>query len=89
LQEKVRNWLSPPDPSTNQNTIYEAFQIGTGSWFFKGNVFAEWKATGPILWIHGKRMCSSAALIRLLPCLGILAGSGKSTLMYVLLDIIV
>ena len=29
---------------------------GTASWFTQGITFQEWKATGSLLWIHGKRM---------------------------------
>ncbi|KAH9016028.1 hypothetical protein EDB85DRAFT_773062 [Lactarius pseudohatsudake] len=52
-----RKWLSPPDPSTNQNIASTAQHEGTATWFFKGSIFIEWKSksTASLLWIHGKR----------------------------------
>ncbi|EMD33581.1 hypothetical protein CERSUDRAFT_125879 [Gelatoporia subvermispora B] len=54
MGEKYRRWLSPPDPSTNHNTAVESHQDGTSTWFIEGDVLAEWKTTGSLLWIHGK-----------------------------------
>ncbi|KAH9166009.1 hypothetical protein EDB89DRAFT_255976 [Lactarius sanguifluus] len=64
IRTKHRKWLSPPDPSTNQNITCAAQHEGTATWFFQGSIFLEWKtkATTSLLWIHGK------------------PGSGKSTL---------
>ena len=56
LQRDVQHWLSPPDPSTNQNFVSEARHSGTAAWFLEGKEMTEWKATGSFLWIHGKRM---------------------------------
>lgn len=55
LQEKVQRWLSPPDPSVNQNIAREAYHSGTATWFIQSSVYNEWKAKGSVLWIHGKR----------------------------------
>ena len=55
LQKDARNWISPPDPSKNYNIACEAYQTGTGLWFFQGGVFSEWSSKGALLWIHGKR----------------------------------
>ncbi|KAH9016649.1 hypothetical protein EDB83DRAFT_225666 [Lactarius deliciosus] len=53
-----RVWLSPPDPSTNQNIASTAQHEGTTTWFFKGSIFLDWKSesksTTSLLWIHGK-----------------------------------
>ncbi|KAI0000832.1 NACHT domain-containing protein [Russula compacta] len=54
LRESLRKWLSPPDPSTNHNIAYGAHHKGTATWFFRGDIFEEWKSTGSLLWIHGK-----------------------------------
>ena len=53
-----RAWLSPPDPSTNHNLASRVQHIGTSMWFFKSNLFKEWKSRSAtsLLWIHGKRM---------------------------------
>ncbi|KAN0138119.1 Ankyrin repeat-containing domain protein [Lactarius tabidus] len=51
-----RKWLSPPDPSTNQNIASGTQHEGTATWFFRGSIFVEWKSksTTSLLWIHGK-----------------------------------
>jgi len=54
LRESLRKWLSPPDPSTNHNIACGARQKGTAAWFFRGDIFSEWKSTPSLLWIHGK-----------------------------------
>ncbi|KAH9178440.1 hypothetical protein EDB89DRAFT_2089725, partial [Lactarius sanguifluus] len=54
IEQDVRRWLSPPDPSVNYNTAREAYQEGTASWIFEGSVFKEWELVGSLLWIHGK-----------------------------------
>jgi archaellum component FlaC len=55
LIQILRSWLSPADPSTNQNIARKAQHNGTAVWLFEGRVIIEWKATGSLLWIHGKR----------------------------------
>ena len=60
LKQLLRAWLSPPDPSTNHNISRKAQHKGTAVWFFKGSIFIEWKSTGSLLWIHGKRSFLSA-----------------------------
>jgi hypothetical protein len=54
-REKLQNWFSPPDPSTNHNIARKAHHKGTASWFFRGSIYKQWKSS-PLLWIHGKRM---------------------------------
>ena len=56
LRREVQHWLSPPDPSTNQNFVQKARHTGTAEWFFESSALTEWKAKGSLLWIHGKRM---------------------------------
>ena len=85
-----RAWLSPPDPSTNQNTASKAQHQGTTTWFFEGNISLEWKSksTAPLLWIHGKRtpLCSlPPPRIQILMLRAIIAGSGKSVLWHVVI----
>jgi hypothetical protein len=58
LLEKLQTWLSPPDPSINQNIAHEAHHVGTAAWFIEGATYDEWKKTGSLLWIHGKRTIS-------------------------------
>lgn len=54
--QKLKRWLSPPDPSTNYNIGLRDLHEETASWFLQGRIFQEWYLTGPLLWIHGKRM---------------------------------
>ena len=86
LQEKIRYWLHPPDPSTNHNIALRQHHRGTATWFTQGNSFRDWQVTGPLLWVHGKRMRlsdfpSNASDDCMLHCFS--AGSGKSILWYV------
>ncbi|KAH9016032.1 hypothetical protein EDB85DRAFT_1828171, partial [Lactarius pseudohatsudake] len=57
IRKDHRAWLSPPDPSTNQNIACTTQHEGTATWFFRGSIFTEWKskATTSLLWVHGKR----------------------------------
>ena len=48
-------WLNPADPSMNHNILRKTHNEGTVVWFLQGNIFIEWKSTGCLLWIHGKR----------------------------------
>ncbi|KAH8982414.1 hypothetical protein EDB92DRAFT_1952306 [Lactarius akahatsu] len=54
LQQLLRTWLSPSDPSTNHNVALNAQHEGTAMWFVQSSLFIEWKSTGSLLWIHGK-----------------------------------
>lgn len=56
LRENLRRWLSPPDSSANYNMACDAHHKGTAEWFIRGSIFKEWKSTGSLLWVHGKRM---------------------------------
>jgi hypothetical protein len=53
--EKVHEWLSPPDPSTNHDIACGTHHEGTATWFVQGSIFGEWMSTASLLWIHGKR----------------------------------
>ena len=58
LRENIHKWLSPTDPSTNHNIACSTHHKKTATWFFQGSIFREWKSTGSLLWIHGKRAFS-------------------------------
>ncbi|KAH9061872.1 hypothetical protein EDB87DRAFT_1609873 [Lactarius vividus] len=58
-RQDLRKWLSSPDPSTNHIILCAAQHQGTAIWFFRGGLLAEWKSTGSLLWIHGKRRSSN------------------------------
>ncbi|KAH9061892.1 hypothetical protein EDB87DRAFT_1576225 [Lactarius vividus] len=55
LRKDLRKWIAPPDPSVNYNTASDAHHEGTVAWCTKGSTFADWKASGSLLWVHGKR----------------------------------
>ncbi|KAI0291192.1 hypothetical protein B0F90DRAFT_402769 [Multifurca ochricompacta] len=52
-REKLRGWLSPPNPSINHNIARETHHGGTATWFTEGGTFDEWKTNGSLLWIRG------------------------------------
>ncbi|KAH9027484.1 hypothetical protein EDB83DRAFT_2230248 [Lactarius deliciosus] len=54
LRKDLRKWIAPPDPSVNYNTASGAHHEGTAAWCTKGITLADWKASGSLLWIHGK-----------------------------------
>ena len=56
LRESTHKWLSPPDPSTNHNIACGTHHKKYATWFFQSGAYQEWKATGSLLWIHGKRL---------------------------------
>lgn len=41
----------------------QARHKGTAEWFFQDNVFKQWKSTGSLLWIHGKRVSLLSAFL--------------------------
>ncbi|EIM86386.1 uncharacterized protein STEHIDRAFT_110908 [Stereum hirsutum FP-91666 SS1] len=61
LREKIRNWLSPPDPSTNHE-FNRAARRGqeagqeTGHWFLRSPGFIAWRdeRSSRPLWLYGK-----------------------------------
>jgi hypothetical protein len=55
LRESIHKWLTPPDPSTNHNIACSTHHKKAATWFFQGTFFREWKSTGSLLWVHGKR----------------------------------
>ena len=56
LLPRLLRWLLPSDPSTNHNVTRKAHFDGTAQWFIQGSIFDQWKSTGSLLWIRGKRM---------------------------------
>jgi hypothetical protein len=40
----------------NQNFVSKARHGGTAAWFFETDALTEWKASGSLLWVYGKRM---------------------------------
>ncbi len=55
MRQEVVEWLSPPDPSVNYYAARDTHHKGTAVWFIEGNTFRNWKESGSLLWIQGKR----------------------------------
>jgi hypothetical protein len=86
LQKDVQRWLSPPNPSTNQNFVRKARHAGTAAWFFESSALTEWQANGSLLWIYGKRTSLKAPMSHLSNTfIDPTAGAGKSTLLCVVI----
>ena len=61
--DKLKTWLSPPDPSTNRNAAKEKREEGTGDWFVTSTAFLEWKSgLRQHLWLHGLAGCGKTVL---------------------------
>ncbi|KAK4232828.1 putative vegetative incompatibility protein, partial [Achaetomium macrosporum] len=62
--DKLKRWLSPPNPSTNRNAAKEKRHEGTGNWFITSTAFLEWKSgSRRHLWLHGLAGCGKTVLI--------------------------
>src|ERR1700722_4581489 len=64
LEQKVRSWLSAPDPWKNHNIACKSRHPGSAAWFVHGNTFPEWKvseARGSLLWVHGKHPLAASS----------------------------
>ena len=83
LRENIHKWLSPSDPSTNHNIACGTHHKKTASWFFQGTIFQEWKSTGSLLWVNGKRLPTPPSNLTPSNIIFIIAGSGKSILWFV------
>ncbi|KAN0141715.1 hypothetical protein V8E53_000177 [Lactarius tabidus] len=53
-RKDLRQWIAPPDPSSNFDIASEVHHEGTTAWCTRGGTFADWKTSGSLLWIHGK-----------------------------------
>ena len=57
--DKYKQWLTPPDPSTNLNNALKNHLSNTGSWLLNSPTYLEWKQRdNSFLWIHGICKCS-------------------------------
>lgn len=61
--DKIRSWLSPPDPSTNFNKARAQHHGNTGQWFLEGEAYSEWKrGANSFLWLNGIPGCGKTIL---------------------------
>ncbi|MCJ1387629.1 hypothetical protein MMC18_000472 [Xylographa bjoerkii] len=55
-RQKIHQWLSAPNPSSNHHAARKKQQATTGSWFVDDNQFAAWRdGAHSFLWLHGIR----------------------------------
>ncbi len=61
--DKIDQWLSAPDPSTNLNTARALHQPGTGQWLLDSDKYRSWKTEqGSFLWLYGMPGCGKTIL---------------------------
>ena len=57
--DKYKQWLTPPDTSTNLNNALKNHLSNTGSWLLNSSAYLEWKQRdNSFLWIHGICKCN-------------------------------
>lgn len=60
-RQRIRDWLSAPDPFLNHATARKKRQPLTGDWFLSGEMYKSWRySPRSFLWLYGIR--------KLLPC---------------------
>ncbi|PNP54670.1 hypothetical protein FNYG_15619 [Fusarium nygamai] len=60
---EIKDWLSPPDSSTNANHARQLRHEGTGEWFLNSAAFREWKTRSRRhLWLYGLPGCGKTVL---------------------------
>jgi hypothetical protein len=61
--EKIRNWLSGPDASSNYHKAHKQRQTETGLWLLHSERFTAWKAKPTSrLWLYGIPGCGKTVL---------------------------
>ncbi|OQN96228.1 hypothetical protein B0A48_17790 [Cryoendolithus antarcticus] len=65
--DRIKAWLSPPDPWTNHHTARNVHEPHTGAWLLRHEKYLDWKqGSTQVLWVHGKPgsgktvLCSTA-----------------------------
>ncbi|KAI0154632.1 ankyrin repeat-containing domain protein [Xylariaceae sp. FL1272] len=61
--DRIGNWLSPPDPSTNYSNALKSRHPGSGKWFLQHSAYLDWKSEeNSFLWLHGIPGCGKTVL---------------------------
>jgi hypothetical protein len=61
--DKIKSWLSPPDPWTNHHTARSFHQAGTGTWVLDSDAYKAWLCgSNRHLWLYGKAGCGKTIL---------------------------
>ncbi|KAI9772207.1 MAG: hypothetical protein M1839_002525 [Geoglossum umbratile] len=61
-QQKMLEWLSSVDPSTNHNIAVRKREPKTGVWFLESDDFHSWMRSCGFLWLHGIPGCGKTVL---------------------------
>jgi hypothetical protein len=60
---KIKNWLSPPDSSTNYNKALGQRHKDSGTWLLHSDALIEWKTrSNSFLWLYGIPGCGKTIL---------------------------
>ena len=60
---KIKAWLSAPDPGTNHVAARQRHEPHTGAWLLHSNEYQRWKAGEFLhLWLYGKAGCGKTVL---------------------------
>jgi len=87
IEQNVRTWFSPPDPSTNHNTACRVYHNILPTWFFEAAVFKDWMSNGSLLWVHGKPGSGKSILCSaIIQHVMKLRDAGRATLAYFYFD---
>lgn len=63
LRQKIREWLSAPDPSSNYIKALRDRYEATGSWFLATDTYSNWLSTPTsLVWMHGIPGCGKTVL---------------------------
>ncbi|KAI0193916.1 hypothetical protein EV127DRAFT_360238 [Xylaria flabelliformis] len=61
--EEVKNWLSPPDHSTDFNNARDRCLEGSGQWLLQDVAYSTWRSkSNSVLWLHGPLGCGKTVL---------------------------
>ena len=59
----IRNWLDPPDISSNLSEARRRCEPNTGGWFLRSDDFEEWKyGSSLFMWLYGIPGCGKTVL---------------------------
>lgn len=62
-ESDIKNWLTPPNASTNFNSAQDQRHKDSCSWFFKDKLFTSWRSRpNNFLWLHGIPGCGKTIL---------------------------
>jgi len=63
IRQRIREWLSPPDPTPFFHQASKLRHVGTGEWFLKSKRYQTWKNGEPsFLWLYGIPGCGKSVL---------------------------